>query len=187
MCRSTRPGTSLFPLILIAAGLALIKHTSLVPCKNTIQLNFTIWNASKAPLNVFCTIDDRRQNYLDGCLYGCVGGNFNIIRDRLVPTSNTPKPIRKIEMFEAFKSRANSSSSNQMTLDEIGIKKVFGINLDSRTDRLVNSVMQLFGYLRFLLTRLRAINISSIYNEIITLYRSSRPFPPQLLLSTLQS
>ena len=64
-------------------------------------------------------------------------------------------------------SYGNISSKNYLTLEDIGIKKVFVINLDFRKDRLSN-VAKLLGSLRLRWTRFEAISKQHFHQQLHT-------------------
>lgn len=176
-------------LMLVTAALTLTGHILPTSCEKHIQLSTIHSHTNSQHLDAFCILNDgsgRQQSsdidscssvlksvrINDGhfnisyqrCSYCCVGQRDNKTHKKSVFGSDQLERSRRPEIPKSVIGPAKYPSQTQVSLGEIGIKKVFLINLDSRKDRLAN-VMQLLGYLRFPFTRFPAIDVRSMFNQ----------------------
>ena len=112
-----------------------------------------------------------------GCSYCCLFTVNNVTRDTAASSLYTFQKIRaaKIDRNLPVALRIEHSTSKHLTLDDIGIKKVFVINLDSRTDRLVN-VVALLDYLQLPFIRFPAIDMKNINKSVKRIHPRTKFF-----------
>jgi GR25 family glycosyltransferase involved in LPS biosynthesis len=104
------------------------------------------------------------KKFIYNCAYCCVFVEPDAVSKKLAPLVGTfmaGKPIIHNQTI----SDTNCSLQRHLTLKEIGIKKIFLINLDRRIDRL-SHVLKMLGYLRLPYTRFSAIDARKIREEM---------------------
>ena len=185
---------SLVPLTLITVYVILIRYVDSFPCERTLQFSIEHFHYNSPLISASCTLNHGQKNeqasrangcssFVDdgtmvgehfgmfhrGCWYCCIGDSSNGTDERSSSRVDPPKTSGTKKIDKPMISSTNHSSSKQLTLNEIGIKKVFVINLNSRPDRLAN-VVALLGYLQFPFTRFPAIDVKSIYKQLDSLH-----------------
>ena len=189
-------------LILITVCVTIIRYACLTPCERTIQFNIKHSHRSIPPIDAFCILNRRLASqqssaltkcssvlrseisagehfdmFHHGCSYCCLFRMHNVTHETAASGLDAFQKISAagIGKNSSLGLKAEHSLPKQLTLDDIGIKKVFVINLDSRQDRLVN-VVALLGYLKFPFTRFSAINMKSINKSIKSIHPNTKFF-----------
>jgi len=158
------------------------------PCDKIMHLNITDLYPKDFRVNGFCTLKDGFKNqpyfgskscsssgngqrifelyynkFIYDCAYCCVLVGLDGASEKLSPRAGT-FAAGKTTIHNQTIHQGNCSVEKHLTLKEIGIKKIFLINLDRRIDRLSHA-LRMLGYLKLPCTRFSAIDARKMREE----------------------